>query len=249
MHKCLSLRQEKDEAIASARTTLHGIAEGFTGENHLTRPLLGKKLLKYYFPAKQLLPDFRIDEYYRMQAKRFSPREPSPVIQELSRTVDLCNSKLSSVYNLLSKVDKETLEGNPTLQDLYGLYSTLSDKYPFNFEMDPRMYQPTGFTWSSSQVQSLKVAAAVSESDTPLEQEPVKPDKRLDDYLSKRCRFMDPLFRRRRLSYIDKIARNKLRKPKTRKLLGRALFAHPDSRESFPDNFGSITVKWPSPFH
>jgi len=258
MHECLALKQQRDEAIRDARIKFNGVLEGFTGENRLVRPLLGRKFLKYYYPSKHLLPDFRIENYIKMQVERFSPRESNPVIKELADTMRRCSYDLSKIRCFLKSVDKDTLFNNPTLQDLYSIYSILCNDYPFEFEMDNRIHQATGFKWEplSNIIMSNNTTAdsrcnnnTIGEASTTTKLDiALEKNKQLKEYFNKRHRFFDPLFRRRRLSYIDKIARNKLRKPKTRKLLGRTYFVHPDSREEFPDNFGSITVKWPSPF-
>ncbi|CEM08865.1 unnamed protein product [Vitrella brassicaformis CCMP3155] len=73
-------------------------------------------------------------------------------------------------------------------------------------------------------------------------------DPRLRAYYKTRHRFFEPLFRRRRIAYLDKLSRGRIKHEKEKKY-HRYMEDHPDEAEVWPHNKGSITVPWPSPFN
>ena len=66
-------------------------------------------------------------------------------------------------------------------------------------------------------------------------------------WLRRRHRFVDPMYRRRRLKWLERLMRD-LNSEKEKKYSG-YYASHPDHMEHFPTNMGSVSVKWPSPFH
>nr|CAJ20513.1 hypothetical protein, conserved [Toxoplasma gondii RH] len=74
-------------------------------------------------------------------------------------------------------------------------------------------------------------------------------DERLARYHGAKHRFFDPLFRRRRLSFLDRFARERIKGEKARQLGAQLYVKHPDQKPVWPDNKGLLTRKWPSPFH
>merc|ERR1712072_1092317 len=66
-------------------------------------------------------------------------------------------------------------------------------------------------------------------------------------YLARRHRFIDPMFRRRRLKWLE---RQMAGKNKEREVKFNTYYAtHPDEHKEWPSNKGSVTVVWPSPYH
>ncbi|CBZ49787.1 conserved hypothetical protein [Neospora caninum Liverpool] len=74
-------------------------------------------------------------------------------------------------------------------------------------------------------------------------------DEQLARYHSAKHRFFDPLFRRKRLSFLDRFARERIKGEKARQLGAQLYVKHPDQKPVWPDNKGLLTRKWPSPFH
>jgi hypothetical protein len=63
----------------------------------------------------------------------------------------------------------------------------------------------------------------------------------------RRWRFVDPLYRRRRVKFLERYARGQC-KPKEIKY-NEYRVQHPDNMAQWPSNKNSGTVKWPSPYH
>eukprot|EP00929_Paragymnodinium_shiwhaense_P009647 TRINITY_DN113896_c0_g1_i1.p1 TRINITY_DN113896_c0_g1~~TRINITY_DN113896_c0_g1_i1.p1 ORF type:complete len:370 (-),score=94.43 TRINITY_DN113896_c0_g1_i1:65-1174(-) len=74
-----------------------------------------------------------------------------------------------------------------------------------------------------------------------------KKNKAIDKYLSKRHRFIDPMYRRRRLKWLERqmAGYNDETEVKFNSYYG----PHPDVQAEWPTNKGSVTVTWPSPYH
>jgi len=67
------------------------------------------------------------------------------------------------------------------------------------------------------------------------------------NYLKRRHRFIEPMYRRRRLKWLEKIQANRIKAKDLQ--LNDYWPLHPDRKEKWPTNMGSVTVKWPSPWH
>ncbi|PFH31758.1 hypothetical protein BESB_022500 [Besnoitia besnoiti] len=74
-------------------------------------------------------------------------------------------------------------------------------------------------------------------------------DDKLARYHGAHHRFFDPFFRRKRLSFLDRFARERIKGEKARQLGAKLYVKHPDQKSVWPDNKGLLTRKWPSPFH
>eukprot|EP00386_Alphamonas_edax_P001747 GDKI01005230.1.p1 GENE.GDKI01005230.1~~GDKI01005230.1.p1 ORF type:complete len:241 (-),score=61.67 GDKI01005230.1:17-739(-) len=101
-----------------------------------------------------------------------------------------------------------------------------------------RMYTKT----DREHIEAIKAAAAQQLEDAKAV------DPEFKAYVERRHRFADPLFRRRRLAFLDKLARNRFKSAKQKKY-NPQYQEHPDDAEVWPHNKGSVTIKWPSPFH
>ncbi|PHJ22400.1 hypothetical protein CSUI_003755 [Cystoisospora suis] len=91
---------------------------------------------------------------------------------------------------------------------------------------------------------SLQHKAACQLLKTALEK-----DEKLATYYRIRHRFFDPLFRRKRLSFLDRFTRERIKADKERQIGTRLYVKHPDQKPLWPDNKGLVTRTWPSPFH
>lgn len=74
-------------------------------------------------------------------------------------------------------------------------------------------------------------------------------DEALRTLYSTRIRFQDPLFRRKRLSFLDRLARSRVKSPTAREMGSKMYALHPDKQETFPVNKGLANREWPSPYH
>lgn len=90
--------------------------------------------MRWYFPSKYNMQDFRIDEYFEMQAERFAEREPHrsmPALQEMLEKVSQHREELRAFFE---KVDAPTLGNNPTLRDLYGMLQLVEPNSGWAFD-------------------------------------------------------------------------------------------------------------------
>lgn len=71
---------------------------------------------------------------------------------------------------------------------------------------------------------------------------------RQDFYTSRRHRFIDPMFRRRRLKWLERQAAG-LNNETNIKLRASFYGPHPDEQEEWPTNKGGLHKKWPSPYN
>jgi hypothetical protein len=64
--------------------------------------------------------------------------------------------------------------------------------------------------------------------------------------LTKRYRFIDPLYRRRRVKWMERLL---TQKHSAQELKHHSYYkTHPDQIDTFPTNMGPATIKWPSPY-
>merc|ERR1719456_1006631 len=80
--RAVDRRALKEEHIAAARERVFGPQGSMPGDRYFRKPLEGHDFVNWYFPSKYNLQDFRVDEYFEMQAERFAPREPHRCIPE-----------------------------------------------------------------------------------------------------------------------------------------------------------------------
>jgi len=91
----------------------------------------------------------------------------------------------------------------------------------------------------------LNPEKAMMEADVELSQ--LRDKGALQKHLARRHRFVDPMFRRRRLKWLERqvAAKNKEREVKYNPYM----VEHPDQKKEWPSNKGSVTITWPSPYH
>lgn len=92
-----------------------------------------------------------------------------------------------------------------------------------------------------------KRAKEMKKAATELEKLKTKGKPDIRNYLSRRHRFIDPMYRRRRLKWLER-QMSDLNREKDVKFS--SYYApHPDDTPEWPTNKGSTTVVWPSPYH
>lgn len=266
-------REIKDKEILALREKIFGTARGLTGERFFARPLVGKQFRKWYFPSKYTLQNFRVDEYFDMQAERFKPRPVHPGITDFQETLKRVRDNSDAVKAFLTQLTKEEIIAKPAYQDLHAIYMLLNDESPVGRD-EKEVDDEVTFLLEVVRAQcgssvALKVAEkanglpmaqaravllqALKEDHPP--EEVTKPvdlsEKLLNEedkqYLARRHRFVDPLQRRRRLKWMERLI---IGKHSANEMKNHGYYkTHPDDREMFPTNMGPVSIKWPSPHH
>jgi len=312
----VDLRAAKEAHVALARESVFGVQGNMPGDRYFRKKLEGRKLMRWYFPSKYNLQDFRVGEYFDMQEERFAKREAHKSIRGMQQLFPKVMERQQDLVKFFEQLDDQTLRENPTLQDLQGvlhladpasavakagdevehadahlkflalwhslrgvlgederklLEDRLLDKdseaevweliadtarskrltHPLQAptvvfeerhprgddETSPRRHQMTSYGVPPSLC--TKVVAP--------SQGPAANNAAMDRYRSRRHRFIDPMFRRRRLKWLE---RQMARLNKPREVKYNDYFkTHPDDKPEFPTNKGSVTVAWPSPYH
>lgn len=62
----------KRQQVLSSRRNLFGDACGMPGEDNWIKPLEGRKMMRWYWPSKFLLPEVQLSQYFQMQVSRHS---------------------------------------------------------------------------------------------------------------------------------------------------------------------------------
>ncbi|XP_026190847.1 uncharacterized protein LOC34622492 [Cyclospora cayetanensis] len=99
-------------------------------------------------------------------------------------------------------------------------------------------------TESQTRQRERRQAAAQEELQSEIES-----DAKLASYYRTSHRFIDPLFKRKRLSFLDRLARSRIKSQTAKEIGAQVYIHHPDRQPSFPHNKGFINRKWPSPYH
>mmetsp|Transcript_92202 Transcript_92202/g.144736 ORF Transcript_92202/g.144736 Transcript_92202/m.144736 type:complete len:376 (+) Transcript_92202:110-1237(+) len=349
------LRRLRDEHVASAREKVFGIQGNMPGDRNFRKKLEGRELMRWYFPSKFSFQDFRVDEYYEMQAERFAPRTPHKCISELNSTAQKVAEKREELRTFFRGLDEETFLNNPTLQDLYGVFRMVDPDPVLSFPVPETIFAEHSPLWGASppfqypkqeealesdhgddsgvppqgqdatsedllalwalvsekirktagsdkanaldaqlnvlrsepevraflldEAKKLGIVApfedssvvledgrlvayltkaesggsakeradAQAKAEEELEQMRKKGAKPVRDYLARRHRFVDPMFRRRRLKWLERQMAGKNGERETK--FNTYYATHPDNHKEWPTNKGSVTVKWPSPHH
>lgn len=94
--------------------------------------------------------------------------------------------------------------------------------------------------------QIAEIEAAAKQGSEELD-ELLKGDATLAELFKRRHRFFEPVFERRRISYLDKLHREKIKE--SRKPFMQRFTVHPDKQKVWPDNKGITNVPEASPFN
>jgi hypothetical protein len=211
--------------IKEARKALFGHEQGLPGERWLARPLVSRDMLQWYFPSKYGLQEFRLSEYYQMQAERFRKRPEMAWVSQFRETVQRIQENREEVDKLLTGEMSGRVD-QVALQDLKEMV-TLIDS------MNAGETKEANFL----RMVLMRDAEPSTNSDTVSETSQVP-------FEDKRHRFVDPLFRRRRLKWMERFLAGMNNKKEIR--LNHHFTRHPDEQKKWPTNLGSVTVKWPN---
>ena len=268
-------RETRDKEILALREKIFGTARGLTGERFFARPLVGKQFRKWYFPSKYTLQNFRVDEYFDMQAERFKERPIHPGILAFQKTLSRVRENHEAIKSFLAQLTSEQLSANPEYQDLHAIYMLLNDESPLGLVDDAaNADEEVAFLLevlraqrgaaaalqvaqkadgqSAAQARSLVLQALAKSGDLEEQPSPVDLSDQLlteedKQHLARRHRFVDPLQRRRRLKWMERLI---IGKHSANEMKNHGYYkTHPDDREMFPTNMGPVSIKWPSPHH
>ena len=220
-------RLARELQVAKARRLLFGHERGLPGERWWARPLVARDTLHWYMPSKYGLPEFQLEQYYAMQAERFKKREAMPWVAQFKSVADKISENREALETFLKSVSEDAMRENGALQDLQAFLRLI----------DPLERESAGIKGRIYELALLRQRHAVKR----LEAAEVSAASLL---VNKRHRFVDPLFRRRRLKWMERFlaGMNNAKEIK----LNRHFTRHPDLQPKWPSNLGSVTVKWPN---
>lgn len=239
----VNARLARRVAVDEARRVLFGPERGLPGERWWTRPLVARDMLHWYFPSKYGLPDFRLSDYYEMQAERFGQRPVRPWVPDLRDLVNTIHSHKDEISTYLKSIDHEEWLGNEAAQDLHAVYVSLGGyESPLSFSDGVHALSVSNevhaeFTQELSSIVKQVLLATPRTTHTQNTPEPSSPP-------STPIRFVDPLFRRRRLKWMERFlaGMNNAKEIK----YNRHFTRNPNLQERWPTNLGSVTVRWPN---
>lgn len=236
----LNSRVAKDVDVRKARELLFGHEKGLPGERWLARPLVGRDMLQWYMPSKFGLQDFRLDEYYTIQAERFRKREQQPWVAKFKELMDNLQGNKEKVAEFLdSEKAKELSKSTDAVESLSAMLAMLSTDAPKQHnEISLRATESNRMSRviQQSLLRERHAIKRIGAFSTPEAEQSL--------FVNKRHRFVDPLFRRRRLKWMERFlaGMNNAKEIK----YNRHFTRHPDDQTVFPSNLGSVTVKWPN---
>lgn len=218
---CGGSRIAREVRIQKARELLFGHSKGLPGERWWARPLVARDMLHWYMPSKYGLPEFQLDQYYKMQAERFRKREPMEWVSLFKATADRVQANKDSISRAVAA---DCGERRDAVEDLRAMISFVS-----------------GNDEEKSSALLRRVLLPIESRITYTEKERVV---RKGLFTNRRHRFVDPLFRRRRLKWMERFlaGMNNAKEIK----YNRHFTRHPDVQRKWPSNLGSVTVQWPN---
>lgn len=212
-----NVRQIAQAKVDAVRSLLFGPHAGLPGERWLARPLVARDMLNWYFPSKYGFQEFRLNEYFAMQAERYRKREEPAWTASLRETLSVVEEKKTEIRKFLDSVSEADMRANGTLMDLKSMLDML--------EKDRGVFAVIG---GEETRDSESVNETISRK--------VPKDKR--------HRFIDPLFRRRRLKWMERFMAGMNNSKEIK--YNRHFTRHPDTQKHWPTNLGSVTVRWPN---
>lgn len=135
------LRVIRDAKVAAARERVFGPQGNMPGDRHFRKRLEGDDLMRWYFPSKYAMPDFRVDDYFEMQAERLAPRPTHPCAEALSDCLRKVSLHRKDLKQFFAKLDQATFLASPTLQDLYGLFRLVDADKALDFDIPERVFR------------------------------------------------------------------------------------------------------------
>ncbi|CAK9075032.1 Uncharacterized protein SCF082_LOCUS36444 [Durusdinium trenchii] len=250
-------RALKEEHVAVARERVFGAQGSMPGDREFRKKLEGRKLMRWYFPSKYNLQDFRNNEYFEMQSERFKPKPRHPSMVEFDKTLKRIIQNRELLKRYLARFDNEegyygTFKKNHTLQDLYGIYRLVStDKIFKNMTIEETIFKEEDGEDGQLTNSASGIGSSWAKGNEPKAmQDQQWKTLQKDTYFQRRHRFVDPMFRRRRLKWLERQEAG-LNKAPNDKHHNKIEFygKHPDQQKVWPTNKGSLHIRWPSPYH
>lgn len=260
-------------AVAALREKLFGPAKGLAGERWFARPLDGKEMRRWYFPSKYRLQNFRVDEYYEMQAERFAKRPVHESVADFAKVVGMILKNREKVEKFLGQVSHEEFLEFDVVKDLKAIVGLLestdaADGQAVEVDEGEVAFLLETLRAHSGASVALQVAKRVQVMDlisarkavleairtgcdtvpaaspTPFDYDSLLTQEERK-HLERRHRFVDPLQRRRRLKWMERLL---TAKHSSHELKHHGYYkTHADDRDIYPTNIGPATIKWPSP--
>lgn len=128
------MREIRDAQVAGARERVFGPQKDMPGDRYFKKPLEGREIGRWYFPSKYSMQDFRVDEYFEMQAERLAPRKVHQSIHAVQQMLEDVSKRREQLQRFFGQIDEKTFRDNPSLQDLYGLYRMVDEERALKFE-------------------------------------------------------------------------------------------------------------------
>ena len=240
-------RALKEEQIALGQERIFGPRGSMPGDRQLRKKLEGRKLMRWYFPSKYNLQDFRNEEYFEMQAERFAPRVKHKSMEHLAATLKKVLRHREELRKFFQKLDEATFMSNPTIQDLYGCFRLISEDRALSFEPDEKVFKAhSPFT---STLEGVPISMDIENQDKAEKKRlEMLQTPHLQSYMNRRHRFIDPMFRRRRLKWLERQAAG-LNKEWNVKHRLPFYGTHPDDLKHWPTSKAGLHVQWPSPYN
>lgn len=220
--RCVDKRLARELFVEKARESLFGQKKGLPGERWWARPLRARQMMQWYMPSKYGLQEFQLDQYYEMQAERFKKRPQSEWLNEFREVTVKVRDNKEKIASFLTSLSEEQIQLNPEAQDLKAIFTLM---FGSEEDLGRKILQ---FALLRDRHREIRVTVS----------EKTKPSS------NTRHRFVDPLFRRRRLKWMERFLAG-MNNPKEIKL-NRHYTRHPDQQPHWPSNLGSVTVRWPN---
>ena len=234
-----------------------------SGERWFARPLDGKLLRQWYFPSKYGFQNFKMEEYIEMQAERFKDRPVHPSVKLFSDTLTRVAQESVKIGEFLEKN-----KGDKSLDDLKAIYDMVVEEDKEVRDEDEIAFLLETLRAHAGAEKAIQIASKLNNELISLvearrlildclKQENGKgmvgsggfgvdyseSEKKI---LGRRHRFVDPLQRRRRLKWMERLLQGKHSAQELKH--GSHYKTHPDQQEIYPTNMGPVTIKWPSPY-
>ncbi|KAF4700165.1 Proteasome subunit alpha type-4, partial [Perkinsus olseni] len=112
------------------------------GERWFLKPLEGPKYAEWYFPSKYNVPEFKVGDYFEMQAERYR-KKTHPAMAQFDKVMNRVYRDKDRIRAFLSRLDEESFRKEPAFQDLYAMYRLMDPKSPLSFQVPERIYRET----------------------------------------------------------------------------------------------------------
>ncbi|EER10700.1 hypothetical protein Pmar_PMAR000743 [Perkinsus marinus ATCC 50983] len=136
------LRGVKQQHVQEMQDRLWGPMKGMPGERWFLKPLEGPKYAEWYFPSKYNVPEFKVGDYFEMQAERYH-RKKHPAMDQFDKVMHRVYKHKDRIRAFLSQLDEESFRKEPAFQDLHAMYRLMDSESPLSFQVPERIYRET----------------------------------------------------------------------------------------------------------